>query len=729
MGLTSITRREIMLLKPFNLILRTLCLLALLIPAIALADVWMGNLKIQDPLVWPQGRSGNYGTVKYFIDENTNEQLKIGVTVEVYSDGAHANAIQVEAFTNLNRRDFAKVFESLQDANQATSYWVSQPMSLIGQNGNNLVYRTDFTVNKAGAYRVTTRFRINQGDWHWHNQFHGQRDAAVVVSPRKVLDLTIYEANPLVVEATIGNNEASRSTFEDFTDHDQDGYDPFNLTLVRNGMGFNTLWLMPAMPVTTQRFNPNSQQWVANHSPGSPYATRNYYGISGRLSEQGSEQAAESEFLHLVQRADNLGLNIFLDVAFNHSGRDIRFGQGGVDLGFTANPSAFIRQARPAWSTSQSNYREHASNTNDIATYAPVDRLGEHQWHDAGFDWFFGNYSSLGPKPYIGDTSWGGAQDERDLFYTDLDPAGGHDFEVENVWNYFAYILPYWLNRTNNGIDGIRADFAQGLPPRAWEYIINKTRQIKWDFIFLAEVLDPDQVLYRANRHFDLITSVDHYLYRNNDVKMSDLVASFEKESGLFGYNAAIMHNGTSHDEQGNSNAWSMIARYAIAAASYGVPMVYMSQPLGIAHKVDFQYSWQNIQVYWDRANPHVLTMYQRINRTRAENPALRSTNRWFLHKKSGGYNDDLFSVARWSGNDVILVFINLRDHVTDAEVFSIPDALPLSGHYQAVNLLADDPDSHIWPQSHSADDLRNNGIYVHFHFPNEVQYILLRPI
>lgn len=35
-----------------------------------------------------------------------------------------------------------------------------------------------------------------------------------------------------------------------------------------------------------------------------------------------------------------------------------------------------------------------------------------------------------------------------------------------------------------------------------------------------------------------------------------------------------------------------MAARYAVAAASYGVPMVYMGQPLGVPYKVDFQNSW-----------------------------------------------------------------------------------------------------------------------------------------
>ena len=182
-----------------------------------------------------------------------------------------------------------------------------------------------------------------------------------------------------------------------------------------------------------------------------------------------------------------MNLNIFLDVALNHAGRDVVYGKGGVDLGL-APPSQEhneIRSSRSPWGTHRDDYRRHADTEADLAPYAPADRGGEHRWFDAGMDWYFGDYSSLGPKPAPGrDSSRGSAEDERDLLYTDLDPSGGHDFEVENLWKYFAYLFPYWLDRTANKLDGIRADFAQGLPPQAWEYIINKTRQKKWDFIF-----------------------------------------------------------------------------------------------------------------------------------------------------------------------------------------------------------------------------------------------------
>jgi hypothetical protein len=709
-----------------------------LVAGVAFADPWMGHLVIRDPAVWPQGRSGNYGTVKYFIDERAGDRIPMTVEVQVWADGRPPTDLQVEVFSNVNRRHLAKAFEHPDAAGYHNSYWMNYPMQYAGQVGNNHLYRRQILVFRTGAYRLTTRFKIADGDWLWHNQFAydgaAQRDAAVVVSPKKVLDMAIYEANTLVVEAFPGGTEGQRSTLEDMLPGDNDGFDPFNLNYVRHALGLNTLWLMPVFPNTRERLDPWTGTIGPNLSPGSPYSARDFFSIDPRFAEAGHPAAAMAAFQKVVAEADAIGLDVMIDVAFNHSGGDTVYGEGGVELGLTSEANARIRDSRPWWATSRRSYREHAHHRFDIAPFAPADRLGEHRWYDAGFDWFFGNYSSLGPKPSWGDASHGGALDERDLLYTDLDPDGGHDFEVENVWNYFAHVLRFWLDRTDGRLAGIRADFAQGLPPQAWEYIVNKTRDRRWDFVFLAEVLDPDQVRYRSNRQFDIVTTVDHTLYRSNDATMSQLFASLEGEASVYGYNAAVMHNGTSHDEEANGNVWLMVARHAVAASLYGTPMVHMGQPLGIPHKIDFESSWQNIKHHWDHANPHVKTMYRRINEARHNHPALRGLDRWFLNRQRGsGFNEAIFSVARWSGDDVVLVFVNLRDHRIGSEVFSVPTAVPLNTatgvRYQAFNLLADNPDQPLWPQPRTAADIYANGIYVGFSFPNESQYLQLRPV
>jgi hypothetical protein len=713
----------------------------LLLPTVGKAEPWMGGLAIRDDVVWRDARPGNYGTVHYFLDEDRNEQVPFDVLVQVNADGHAPSELQVEVFTNLNRRNYAKVWENINDAGRPSSYYMTYPMTHVGRVGNNELYKTTLAATRTGAYRLTGRFRIGNGPWRWHNDFKTdgqmQRDCAVVVSPRKVLNLTLYEANPYVVEATPGRTGQQHSTLEDFTDHDRDGYDPFNLHYVRNTLGFNTLWLMPIFPNTKERLDPDQGRRVDNYSPGSPYATRDYWSVSERLSEGGASESALREFGYLVGKAEDLDLNVFIDVALNHAGRDVIFGQGAADLGLVSQNEARqpVARARPSWSTSKSNYRSHASDERDIAEYAPTDRLGEHQWYDAGIDWYFGDYSSLGPKPGHGrDTSRGSAEDERDLLYTDLDPSGGHDFEVANIWNYFAYLFPYWLDKTDNKLDGIRADFAQGLPPQAWEYIINKTRQKKWDFIFLAEALDPDPIRYRVARHFDLLTTVDHWLYRNNAVTMSQLVQSLEQEANIYGYNAPVLRNGTSHDEEGNPNAWLMMARYAVAAALPGAPMVYMSQPLGVGNKVDFQYSWQNLTDYWSRSNAKVFEMYRRVNTARTQNAALRSTNRFFLTKKQGGgFNEAIFSVARWQDDNVLLVFVNLRDQQVGPETFAVPSNIPLDTNpgvrYQVRNLVADNPAAVLWPEPRTANDVFTSGVHVHFSSPNEVQYLRLERV
>ena len=89
---------------------------------------------------------------------------------------------------------------------------------------------------------------------------------------------------------------------------------------------------------------------------------------------------------------------------------------------------------------------------------------------------------------------------------------------TRNVWKYFTEYALHWLDKTgypegtphtaanrNKGIDGLRCDFGQGLPPQAWEYIINTTRTRKWNFVMMSESLDGGAVTYRSNRHFDIM--------------------------------------------------------------------------------------------------------------------------------------------------------------------------------------------------------------------------------
>ncbi|QWV93792.1 hypothetical protein KP004_00945 [Geomonas oryzisoli] len=715
---------------------------------------WIGNFKVN-------GRWGNYGTVKLLLDETMSGTApgRLQVSVEIAAQGSQPEEFEVELFSNLNRRDFVRTHEPLADSGGPTSYWMPYRMSFQGRSFDNLVFTLELPVQKCGAYRITARYRSAGSDtWWWHNDFSpwpgqpSQRDCAVVVSPGKAAQARLYEANALTVEALAGGSYENRSTLDDFlSTHDFDGFNPFQLTYINKELGFNTLWLMPVFPNTQWRWDRQKWDWATNDSPGSPYSSRDYWSINRWLADNAAPARALELFQTLFREAKDDDLDVFIDLAFNHAGRDVIYGAGAVDLGFCSmqEQEEWVRQHRPSWCTrgtafvdghSVPYYREAAHSDFECAVWAPADRLNEHIWDDANVDWFFGDYSALGPKPGRGTDYWGNpvthwdpkgnAEDERDILYSDL----ASDSETERLWQYFGYILPYWIEKSGGKLAGIRADFAQGLPNQLWEYIVNRTRKARWDFIFLAEVLDPDVIQYRLNRVFDVLTTKDHHLYRMNAVRMTDLFHSLEAESTLFGGEALVMHNGTSHDEMGNDNKWAMMARYAVTASIYGCPMIFMGQPLGLADKLPFRDSWANMYKAWTDDIPEreaVGRMYLKINQAREATPELREPNRYFLCLVEGGFHEEIYSVARWRGEDgerdaVTLVFVNLDTSHGNAGTFRLPGAIRLSGEYQARNLVADDPNRTLWPAARNAQDIYDNGIYVVFTLPNEVQYLKL---
>ena len=208
--------------------------------------------------------------------------------------------------------------------------------------------------------------------------------------------------------------------------------------------------------------------------------------LRGRDNTQGT---ALQEFLTFVSRLDSWGVGVMMDGTFNHSAPDAIMGQGAVDLGITADGSARISAARVGWYSKEGDFSNPATTASEIAV-AP-DRSDFGKWTDVR-DFYFGNYDAL--VKYA-------SPSHRSEYLLERDAVESLTAETKQLWEYFAYYPTYWLEKTGHprgtpkeqsykGIDGLRCDFAQGLPSRFWEYCINKTRSVKWDFLFMAESLD-----------------------------------------------------------------------------------------------------------------------------------------------------------------------------------------------------------------------------------------------
>ena len=472
---------------------------------------------IGDPVLTVNGLNANYTTTHLFVDEVAGDSIPLTL---LFSPNTASNVVEADIFSNLNRRDHATLDangDGIEDGivppdgntiatGDDNNYYKAYVMSPSGQPGQ---FSLALNAQKTGAYRLTARYKISGNtNWIWYST-NGRRDHCVVVSPAKARNVNLYELNAMNIDSQ-GTGQSDRSTFADlYNGPGSRPYDAvtnrFNLAYAQN-LGVNWLWFQPIHPIGIdgRETDPNDSQ---PYAVGSPYSVKNFFQVNPLLSKANTRDAALTEFSNFVAAADAAGINVMLDAPFNHSAWDCELDASGVFyFAPTNNPGNWqttdeIRNEEARFYSRTDAYDMRASSAANIAL-AP-DRYDFGKWPDV-HDIYFGRYAAL-----VANASQSGYQvNEGDWFDYSIgdenssgDGNGHFDRVTQNVWRYFADYALYWLdktgcpagtpaNQTAKGIDGLRADFGQGLPPQCWEYIINKVRSRKWDFVFMTESLD-----------------------------------------------------------------------------------------------------------------------------------------------------------------------------------------------------------------------------------------------
>ena len=672
------------------------------------------------PVLTVNGLNANYTTTHVFVDEVAGDTVPLTI---LFTPNA-ANLTQVEFFSNLNRRDRAATDadgDGVEDgirppngdlivAGSDTHYFKSYAMTNIGSGQ----YQYIINATKCGAYRLTARYKVTGNpSWIYYNSFLGQRDHAIVVSPKKSRDIVLYELNALNVESQ-GVTQNDRSTFVDLWDGP--GARSFNATNAKfnlnyiTNLGVNWLWFQPIHPngIAGRFTDPDTG---LPYEVGSPYAVKNFFEINPLMSKANTRAAALQEFTNFVAAADAAGVSIMLDAAFNHTAHDCELAASGVFYwGGAGNPNNWqptdeIRNREWRVYSRTDAYDMRASGTGNTAP-AP-DRYDFGKWTDVK-DIYFGRYAAL----WVNSGSTGAHQNESDWFDSTIGSesssggGNGHfDAITQNVWRYFADYVLYWLDKTgypagspanqsNKGIDGLRADFGQGLPPQAWEYLINKVRSRKWDFVFMCESLDGGAVTYRSNRHFDILN--ENILFDlKSAANANDYRTLLEARRNAYGQGLVLM-NTTSHDEEGYDDPFQALVRYSVGATVDGAPMIFYGQELGIARTFGFdRYStsgktiphfmkFNSLQpILWpgnrnfglDQLQP----VYASINQARQASRALRSSNRYFINQVGGAVHASLYAVAKYETangapnfTDVVFAFANLDRNNNQTGTFNV---------------------------------------------------------
>jgi len=674
--------------------------------------------------------SADYTTSKLYADELAGDSIPITISL---SPGVAAT--EVELWTNLNNRDRAGLDAdgdgihdgivppaaptTKPDGYNSGPYPANGYFQAIPLTGSGGTYTTTLTATKTGAYRLTGRYKIaGQTTWTW---FSG-RDHCITVAPKLARNLRVYEINVLNANAT-GPSFANRSTLESLR---ETANGRINLASLRS-IGVNAMWLQPIHPNGVE--GRETSGGVA-YDPGSPYAVKNFFevnelmttGYSSSGSTSANRTASMQAFTTFVADADTKGMNIILDAPFNHTAWDCEVSTPGLSIfaeavstsGWNATDKIKDHEVRFYSSNGGAGtaYSVPANSASDIAT-AP-DRNDFGKWADVK-DVFFGRYTTLvtGFPTDVSSRATVALENEQ-MTWDDLKGAAGSNGAVTRaVWKYFARYVPYWLEMTGlpagsskadqafKGIDGLRADFGQGMPPQFWEYVINVARTHKWSFVFMTESLDGGAVTYRGNRHFDLLNENIVFTWQSATTTTAhrDIL---ENRRTSYGQGLVLLNN-SCHDEVGFSDPWEAFIRYAVGSTSDGAPMIFYGQEIGTAASLSFDKyevnfakniphfkTWNSMQPQWTAWGLNSLGVqnlkpaYAGVGLAREFSPALRSSSRWFLNPSGTTTADSkIFAVAKYeeanaspATKDVVFGFVNLDRNTPRQNTFGIPASL-----------------------------------------------------
>ena len=658
------------------------------------------------PVLTVDGMNADYTTEHLFVNEVAGDSIPVTILFTPNTN----NVVEADVYSNLNRRNLATL--SYTDSNGvASEEGISPP------NGNNLAtgdnshyyeayamnyigggqYSLTLNATNCGAYRLTARYKIaGNTNWFWY----GLRDHCLIVTPTRARNIVMYELNAMNIDAQ-STNPNDRSTFTDlYNGPGSRPYDPvtnrFNLAYFQN-IGVNWLWFQPIHPIgilnrlTDANGNP--------YSVGSPYSIKNFFQVNPLLSKANTRAAAMTEFTNFVAAANSNGINVMLDEPFSDSAWDCELDAAGTNyFAPTAPPTDLISAHEARFFSLGNEYDERASSAGAVAQ-AP-DRYDFGKWTDVAHI-YSGRYAALVPNSsqsdnYLSEGDW---FDYSIGTESSTGSGNGHfDLITQNVWRYFSDCLLYWLDKTgcpsntppnltySRGIGGLRADFGQGLSPQCWEYIINKVRTRKWDFVFMTESLDGGNVTYRSNRQFDILNENLIYTLQSAAVA-SDYRNAFDARRTAYGQSLVLLNN-DSHDEQSFSDPYQALIRYMACGTIDGAPMTCYGEELGIStyfgfdqYQVNFGKTIPNFMVYNDLqpicnnqtfALQQLYPVYAAINQARQFSAALKSSNRYYLNQTvSETAQSSIFSIAKYQTangapnfNDVVFAFTTLdRNH------------------------------------------------------------------
>ncbi len=453
----------------------------------------------------------------------------------------------------------------------------------------------------------------------------------------------------------------------------------------------------------------NDDPDVVKGRAGSPYAVKDYYQVDPDMAVDPAKRL--DEFKALVERTHKHGMKVLIDIVPNHVARHYEGKnnpQGVKDFGADDDTSVEYAINNNFYYIPGESFKVPESMHGYKPLGGSVNALSNGKFDENPAKWT-GNGSRLA-QPHFYDwyetvkINYGVRPDGTHDFealpenYSNKDAAAHYEFwtnkEVPDSWIKFRDIAIFW---TEFGVDGFRFDMAEMVPVEFWSYMNSSIKNANPDAFILAEVYNPG--MYRDYIHkgkmdylYDKVELYDTLKHIMQGHGLTDNIPAIQE--GLKDIEHHMLHFLENHDEQriaspefagkAEKGKPAMVVSTLISTAP---TMVYFGQEVGEPGAEDAGFGTNSRTTIFDYFGvPH----HQRWmnggafdgGRLSSDEKALRDFYKRLLNfsitsealmgdykeihslnrTETENYNTKVFSFARWSENEKLIVVSNFDD-------------------------------------------------------------------
>jgi hypothetical protein len=627
--------------------------------------------------------------------DHAGETIPMEMTVKVHGD---PRQVKAELWTNANNNGDPESFYAI-------------PMGIIRTSGDTVTFRADVPMNNVGNYKATARLSTDGGQtFQWAGKDVRYRPRPEAHDALNIDEISVGNVNSV---------NGKPGTFADMMDSGSPLTNgKYTLEWIAQ-QGKTAVWVMPPF---------ERSKWDHRHhmdDAGSPYAVKDFFSASTELSRaargktgEEARNAANAEFKAFVEKAHSLGIKVIIDVALNHVGHNYEFRDLFVRYD---NAGKEIREVR------KNDFSQVAVNPEQLDTIKrrlADPKLPDYMDHVAPHMFANKNGDPRGAQNANDKIAggWGEWMDVASLNhskfrYQDRTPSE----ENKKVEEWLGRVLRYWAVDMN--VDGFRLDHMTGLSKNVMENVLNRVQAD-------VDKHQPGKALFLTGE--DFMSAQWNSAYVDNiqggwfhEFNKARTPGDFQRivESPYFN----DLLNLSSHDEERFlehfGNDYQAATRLGCLIQLLGGPSMDVAGDHFLErNKLPFK-SNRDVPAmkFLDDTRRNIAETYGRVGRARKALPELQDDNRAFLQPKLGGPDNDLLALSRFtdekSDRGISFVFSNLSNTQQRENAFALDNGvksrLDPNKRYNVKNLLADDPNAWLWPQSMTGRELMDRGIFV----------------